>query len=65
MNAHPQFSEDSASADQASPQVPPPPRLLRLPEVIDRVGLPRSAIYHRMTVPPRYHFLYCHSSRHH
>ena len=38
MNAHPQFSEDSASADQASPQVPPPPRLLRLPEVIDRVG---------------------------
>ena len=49
MNAHPQFSADSASADQASPQVPPPPRLLRLPEVIDRVGLRRSAIYQRMS----------------
>jgi len=49
MNAHPQLSEDSASADQATPQVPPPPRLLRLPEVIDRVGLRRSAIYQRMS----------------
>ena len=28
---------------------PPPPRLLRLPEVIDRVGLRRSAIYQRMS----------------
>jgi prophage regulatory protein len=26
-----------------------PPRLLRLPEVIDRVGLRRSAIYQRMS----------------
>jgi len=32
-----------------SPQVPPPARLLRLPEVIDRVGLRRSAIYQRMS----------------
>ena len=48
MNAHPQPTEDGASADQASPQVPPPARLLRLPEVIDRVGLRRSAIYQRM-----------------
>lgn len=49
MNANPQFSEDSAGADQASPQVAPPARLLRLPEVIDRVGLRRSAIYERMS----------------
>lgn len=28
---------------------PPPARLLRLPEVIDRVGLRRSAIYQRMS----------------
>ncbi|MBA4044223.1 MAG: transcriptional regulator [Erythrobacter sp.] len=27
----------------------PPPRLLRLPEVMDRVGLRRSAIYQRMS----------------
>ncbi|AMG75183.1 MULTISPECIES: AlpA family phage regulatory protein [Sphingomonadales] len=49
MNAHPQPTEDGASANQASPQVPPPARLLRLPEVIDRVGLRRSAIYQRMS----------------
>ncbi|QUM71711.1 AlpA family transcriptional regulator [Sphingopyxis granuli] len=49
MNAHPQPTEDGASADQASPPGPPPARLLRLPEVIDRVGLRRSAIYQRMS----------------
>ena len=49
MNAHPQPAEDGANAEQASPQVPPPARLLRLPEVIDRVGLRRSAIYQRMS----------------
>ena len=49
MKANPQFSEDSASADQASPLGSPPARLLRLPEVIDRVGLRRSAIYQRMS----------------
>nr|WP_225008138.1 AlpA family phage regulatory protein [Novosphingobium percolationis] len=27
---------------------PPPPRLLRLPDVMARVGLKRSAIYQRM-----------------
>ena len=30
-------------------QVPPAPRLIRLPEVISRVGLKRSAIYQRMS----------------
>ena len=49
MNAHPQLTENDADADQTSPQVPPPARLLRLPEVIDRVGLRRSAIYQRMS----------------
>ena len=49
MNAHPQPTEDGASADQASLPGPPPARLLRLPEVIDRVGLRRSAIYQRMS----------------
>ena len=49
MNAHPQPTKDGAIADQASPLGPPPARLLRLPEVIDRVGLRRSAIYQRMS----------------
>jgi len=49
MNAQPQFAEDGAHADQASPQGSPPARLLRLPEVIARVGLRRSAIYQRMS----------------
>ena len=49
MNAHPQPTDDGTSADQVSPQVPAPARLLRLPEVIDRVGLRRSAIYQRMS----------------
>ncbi len=49
MKAEPQLTDDGATADQASPQVPPPARLLRLPEVIDRVGLRRSAIYQRMS----------------
>jgi len=49
MNAQPQPIEDGASADQTTPQIPPPARLLRLPEVIDRVGLRRSAIYQRMS----------------
>lgn len=30
-------------------QVPPAPRLIRLPEVMSRVGLKRSAIYQRMS----------------
>ena len=49
MNVHPQLTDDGATAEQALPQVPPPARLLRLPEVIDRVGLRRSAIYQRMS----------------
>jgi prophage regulatory protein len=49
MNAQPQLTEDGANADQASAQGPAPARLLRLPEVIDRVGLRRSAIYQRMS----------------
>ncbi len=49
MNARTQPTEDGVSADQASPPGPPPARLLRLPEVIDRVGLRRSAIYQRMS----------------
>jgi prophage regulatory protein len=49
MKPHPQLTEDGASVEQASPHVPPPARLLRLPEVIDRVGLRRSAIYQRMS----------------
>ena len=49
MKAHPEFTEGAATADQVSPQVAPPPRLLRLPEVMDRVGLRRSAIYQRMS----------------
>jgi len=49
MSAHPQLTDDGATADQVLPQVPPPARLLRLPEVIDRVGLRRSAIYQRMS----------------
>jgi len=49
MKPEPQLTDDGASADQAPPKVPPPARLLRLPEVIDRVGLRRSAIYQRMS----------------
>ena len=49
MNAHPQPAEDGANAEHATPSGPPPARLLRLPEVIDRVGLRRSAIYQRMS----------------
>lgn len=49
MNVQPQLTEAGATADQASPQGPPPARLLRLPEVINRVGLRRSAIYQRMS----------------
>ena len=35
--------------DVIEPGSAPPPRLLRLPEVIERVGLRRSAIYQRMS----------------
>jgi prophage regulatory protein len=49
MEAYPQPPEDSSTEGDALPQVPPPARLLRLPEVMDRVGLRRSAIYQRMS----------------
>ena len=49
MKVEPQLTDDGATAEQALPQVSPPARLLRLPEVIDRVGLRRSAIYQRMS----------------
>ncbi|AIT79204.1 AlpA family transcriptional regulator [Novosphingobium pentaromativorans] len=49
MNAHPQLTDGGATEGKALPQVPPLARLLRLPEVMDRVGLRRSAIYQRMS----------------
>lgn len=49
MKPHPQLTDDSSVADEQMPQVSPPARLLRLPEVMDRVGLRRSAIYQRMS----------------
>ena len=48
MNAQPQQNDDRSSESNSLPPAPPPARLLRLPEVIDRVGLRRSAIYQRM-----------------
>lgn len=49
MKPHPQPTHDLSPDSDALPPVPPPSRLLRLPEVIDRVGLRRSAIYQRMS----------------
>jgi prophage regulatory protein len=49
MNANPKKAELGViSAEISLPSVPPP-RLLRLPEVMERVGLRRSAIYQRMS----------------
>jgi prophage regulatory protein len=39
----------SALARTEAIPVPPAPRLIRLPEVMSRVGLKRSAIYQRMS----------------
>jgi prophage regulatory protein len=50
MTANSKTLEGSAAAAATiEPASAPPPRLLRLPEVIDRVGLRRSAIYQRMS----------------
>ncbi|EHJ63035.1 MULTISPECIES: helix-turn-helix transcriptional regulator [Sphingomonadales] len=49
MNAKPQITDGASTDDEALRQVLPPARLLRLPEVMDRVGLRRSAIYLRMS----------------
>lgn len=48
MSAVPQ-STDSVPPFAGIGGPPPPARLLRLPEVIARVGLKRSAIYQRMS----------------
>ncbi|WP_298286019.1 AlpA family transcriptional regulator [Novosphingobium sp.] len=44
----PHATQDETQTPQP-PEVFPPARLLRLPEVIARVGLRRSAIYERMS----------------
>lgn len=49
MKPHPQPNDDHSRESDALTPAPPPARLLRLPEVIDRVGLRRSAIYQRMS----------------
>lgn len=50
MTANPKTVEASAAAAATiEPASARPPRLLRLPEVVDRVGLRRSAIYQRMS----------------
>ena len=48
MTPNPKTAEESASAEIETLSTPPP-RLLRLPEVMNRVGLRRSAIYQRMS----------------
>ena len=49
MTANSKPAEVSAdAAARIEPASTHPPRLLRLPEVMDRVGLRRSAIYQRM-----------------
>ncbi|MET4131978.1 prophage regulatory protein [Porphyrobacter sp. MBR-155] len=50
MTANSKPAEVSAdAAARIEPASTHPPRLLRLPEVMDRVGLRRSAIYQRMS----------------
>lgn len=49
MTANPKTNVGNATAAAIEPASAPPPRLLRLPEVMDRVGLRRSAIYQRMS----------------
>jgi prophage regulatory protein len=50
MTANSKTVEGSArAAATIEPASASPPRLLRLPEVMDRVGLRRSAIYQRMS----------------
>lgn len=50
MTANSKPVEGSATAGaRVEPASARPPRLLRLPEVMDRVGLRRSAIYQRMS----------------
>lgn len=49
MTVNSNTAESSATASATEPSRVPPSRLLRLPEVMDRVGLRRSAIYQRMS----------------
>jgi prophage regulatory protein len=49
MNALPQSNDAMSSSIEAHSSPLPPGRLLRLPEVMARVGLRRSAIYQRMS----------------
>ena len=49
MNALSQNNDGKPLSTEAAFAMLPPGRLLRLPEVMARVGLKRSAIYQRMT----------------
>tara|TARA_B100000929_G_scaffold288716_1_gene277794 strand:+ start:897 stop:1163 length:267 start_codon:yes stop_codon:yes gene_type:complete len=49
MKQQPKHTEDGSPESDTLAPAPPPARLLRLPEVIERVGLRRSAIYQRMS----------------
>ena len=49
MTANPDTVKTTVTAAAIELVSAPPPRLLRLPEVMDRVGLRRSAIYQRMS----------------
>lgn len=49
MNTNPKRAERGVTSPEVSLATVPPPRLLRLPEVMERVGLRRSAIYQRMS----------------
>ena len=49
MTTNPKNAEGSAPVAAVEPTIASPPRLLRLPEVMARVGLRRSAIYQRMS----------------
>jgi prophage regulatory protein len=49
MTANRKTREESTTSVEITPANAPPPRLLRLPEVMDKVGLRRSAIYQRMS----------------
>ena len=49
MTAKPRGSSESTASTDREPAMSMPSRLLRLPEVVARVGLRRSAIYARMS----------------
>lgn len=49
MTANTKTREERTTSVEITPASAPPPRLLRLPEVMEKVGLRRSAIYQRMS----------------